>query len=103
MYLQTPTPGYIAAPQYINSSQVLVAGQYNVDTSAGPLSLTMPQAPPQGTAMVLVDAVNTFGTNYATLLVTGGDTIENSAANFALDMNGAAVTLLYKSTNWSIQ
>ncbi|MHB8354772.1 MAG: hypothetical protein ACYDCF_10125, partial [Burkholderiales bacterium] len=102
VFFQTIIPGSSPAPQYVNSSQTVVSGQYTVDTSAAVVTLTLPAAPAIGSPIVLFDAEDTWATNNAILVPGGTDTINGSTANFTLDVSGAEVLLVYKSGNWSI-
>ncbi len=104
VFYQTAIPGASPAPQYISTSQSISSGQYLVDTSGGPVSLTLPASPALGYAIRLIDAADTFSTNPMTLVSGGGgNTIYGSTANFVCDLSGADLTVFYKSGNWSIQ
>lgn len=100
---QTAIPGASPAPQYINSTQSITSGQYIVDSSAGPISLTIPASPTLGTSIRLIDALNTWWQNPVTLIPGGGNTVMGNSGNFILDVQGADILIIYKSTDWSIQ
>ncbi len=103
VFYQTAIPGSSPAPQYISTSQSIVGGQYAVDTSAAPLSLTLPASPAMGTSIVLMDAEDTWAVNNVTLVAGGTNTINGSLSAFSLDVLGAQVLLVYKSGNWGIE
>jgi len=101
---QTAIPGSSPAAQYISTSQSISSGQYNVDTSAGPVQLVLPASPPVGTPVVFNDPFLTWPS--ANVLLTpggGGNTINGSLTSFALDVSARDVALIYKNGNWSFQ
>jgi len=101
---QTAVPGASPAAQYINSSQSISSGQYNVDTSAGVVQLVLPASPPAGTPVVFNDPFSTWPAfNVILIPGGGGNTINGSTAPFALDMSERDVAIIYKNGNWSFQ
>jgi hypothetical protein len=100
---QTAIPGSSPAPEYVAVSRSIPAGQFNVDTSTGPVSLTLPATPSTGTAVRLVDPFFTWAQNNAVLTPSGTDTIDGAAGPFPLDVAGADVLFIFKNGNWSIE
>jgi hypothetical protein len=101
---QTAVPGASPAAQYINFTQSISSGQYNVDTSLGVVQLTLPASPPQGTPIVFNDAFGTWpSANVILIPGGGGNTINGSPAPFALDVTQRDVSIIYKNGNWSFQ
>lgn len=99
VFYQTAIPGASPAPQYVNSSQSVSSGQYNVDTTAAPITLTLPASPPNGTPIVMFDPFLTWGLNSVTLTPGGGDTVQG-LSSFVLDVSVDRAGIVYKSGNW---
>lgn len=100
---QTAIPGASPAPQYVNLTRTIPSGQFAVDSTAGPLILTLPASPATGTSVRIIDAFGTFWTNNVTLAHGAGDKIEGSTANLVLDVPSVDLLLVFKNGNWSIQ
>jgi hypothetical protein len=67
---------------------------YFVDTTSGAITVTLPASPSAGDVVAVSDYANIFATNNLTL-DRNGSNIGGVAANSALVVNGAAVTLVY--------
>lgn len=100
---QTVAPAASPAPQYLITSQTVSSGQYNVDTSAGPVTLTLPANPGAGTTVRLIDPLGTWGQQPVTLTPGGTNTIDGASGNFGLDVSFLDVMLIFKSGNWSFE
>lgn len=100
---QTAIPGSSPAPEYVAVSRSIPPGQFNVDTSTGPVSLTLPATPSTGTAVRLIDPFYTWAQNNAILVPSGTDTIDGATGSFPLDVAGADVLFIFKNGNWSIE
>lgn len=88
---------------YKNSTFTLSANSsYLIDTSAGGFTGTLPTAPTSGTYVTIIDATNNWVKNNFTLSPGGSDTISGSASSLICNLSGYEITLLYKSSNWSI-
>ena len=98
-----PAPKLTAAQAtYINASSSLNPGVYEIDTSAGPVTITLEVTPTLGDNYEFKDAYGTFAANNL-ILNPNGKTIQGSASNFNIDVNGLDFALEYKSGNWSLQ
>lgn len=90
---------------YLNasSSVPLTAGAYDVDTTAGPLTLTLP--PPSatfvGSSITITDLAGTWGTNPLTL-ARNGATILGSAADLVCDVPGETFKIWFNGSDWRL-
>ena len=102
--LQDGGPAFTSlAPLYINSSQVVGPGIYLVDTSAGPITLTLPLVPFLGENMEFIDAAGTWATNNLTV-AHNGHTIMGSAADLICNLGGEVFRLWFNASNdWRIE
>ena len=88
---------------YIDHTQAIsTPGGYLVDTSAGPLTVTIEGSPALGDNYTFMDALDTWNINNFTIN-PNGNSIMGGAANFSCDVAGMTVTFLFKAGNWSIQ
>ena len=96
---------------YINGATTLVAGiTYDVDSSSGGFTATMPASPPVGASVTLVDPFGAWGTNdganSVTLARNGSNFINASGVGVAEDFTlnsstaGLEITFIYTSTGW---
>ena len=91
------------APQPISANTTLIPGEFLVDSSAGPLTLTLPTTPTTGSSVRIIDAFSTFWTNNVTLVPGGSDSINGNTSNLVIDLSSVDLLLVYKSGDWSIQ
>ncbi len=70
------------------------------DTTAGAFTVTLPATPSVGFQVVIADGGD-WGTNNLTV-GRNGSTIEGVAEDLTLDIQGAAVTLIYDGTTWEV-
>lgn len=75
--------------------------RYLVDTSAGAVTLTLPATPANGDKIGIVDATGSFGT-YNCVINRNGKTIMGLAENLNIDVENAAIELLYFGGDWRI-
>lgn len=78
-----------------------------IDTSAGAFNISLPASPIDGDRIVLMDGnsgplANGWATNTPTLL-RNGSTIFGQADDYLLDVRGASVAVVYRSTTWEIE
>lgn len=70
------------------------------DTSGGTFTITLPATPSTGTSVQISDGSNWASTNLT--VGRNGSTIEGSASNLTLDVEGGAVELVYNGTTWKV-
>lgn len=78
-----------------------------LDTSGGAFNLSLPATPADGDRIVLMDAKNSpitggWGTNSPTVL-RNGSTIYGANDDYLLNVRGASVAFVYRSTTWEIE
>lgn len=100
--LFSSTPQGVYSPRMINSPQTLPAGTYEVDTTAGPISITLPAGIASGTTLEFSDPFGSWGTNPLTLL-RNGNTILGLASDLVWDVAGESFRIIYNGTDWKIQ
>lgn len=86
---------------YVAASQSLPPGFYLVDTSLGPITITLENPPLLGDNYTFQDKANSFAQNNL-ILNANGLTIMGSASNFLCDVSGLMCTLSEQSGNWSL-
>ena len=74
------------------------------DSVAGPIHITMPASPTDGTVIGIVDINNIAGTNNLIIYPSVGKTIERDLTSYILDISSAYVTFIYNSAtaNWQL-
>lgn len=78
-----------------NSPYTTVAGaQILANTTANPITITLPASPSTGDEVTVIDARGTFGSNNLTF-DRNGSPINGAASNLVLSNNGQALTLVY--------
>ncbi|MES2048842.1 MAG: hypothetical protein V4447_10605 [Pseudomonadota bacterium] len=106
-YWVTQSPvSKLAASQFAylnisNAGQTVPPGQYYVDSSGGPFSLSLEIGPVIGDNYSFKDFAQTWSANPVTLN-GNGSTIQN-AATWNLDTSGWQIDIIYSSGNWSQQ
>ena len=98
--------------EHITTNQQLVCGlRYLIDSSAGPLSLTMPYeqagvVPHVGDMIEVVDMKTTWALNNVTLTASGTqkflDIFGSTDTTFILDVAGLYAQFVWDGTNWRI-
>lgn len=75
--------------------------RYLVDTSAGAVTLTLPDMPSNGDKIGIVDATGSFGTHNC-VINRNGKTIMGLAENLNIDIENAAIELIYFGGDWRV-
>jgi hypothetical protein len=91
-------------PFYVNANHVIE--KHNalllVNTTSGPINVTLPMYPHMGEEIKVVDVAGTFATNNCVLL-RNGRTIQNQSRDLTCDVDYLVTTLTYDGIdNWSV-
>lgn len=71
------------------------------NTNGGAFTVTLPASPSVGDQVVIADSGNAFGTNNC-IAGRNGSTIEGTAADLNLNINGVSVQFVYSGSTWEI-
>jgi hypothetical protein len=72
-----------------------------VDTSAGPVTVTLPASPSTDDIVEFIDRENTFNTHNLTIL-RNGSTIEDATEDLAADISSTNFYLQYDGSTWQV-
>lgn len=89
------------SPRYVTASTTLGAGTYQVDTTAGPVSITLPAGIAAGATLEFSDPFGTWGANPLTLL-RNGNTILGLASDLVCDVSGETFRIIYNGSDWRL-
>lgn len=89
------------AVQYVAASQGVNKGSYLVNTSAGPITLTLPLGPNLGDSLEFVDVAGTWSPNNLTIN-RNGQTIMGVADNLVCNVPGETFRLWFNGTTWRL-
>jgi len=97
----TPAPGgvsYVAktANFTVSNLQGVLA-----NTNGGAFTVTLPASPTLGDQVIIADAGGVFGTNNC-IAGRNGSTIEGTAADLNLNINGVSVQFVYSGSTWEV-
>jgi hypothetical protein len=84
---------------YVNSSITCVSQYYNVNTTAGGFTLTLPAFPATGTTVTFMDSDGMWGTNNWTL-AGNGNTIMGYTSPFTINVSDQQFTVWYNGSEW---
>lgn len=90
------------AVQYVAASQGVNKGAYLVNTSAGPIILTLPLTPNLGDSLEFIDAAGTWSPNNLTIN-RNGQTIMGVADNLVCNVVGEAFRIWFDNTTWRFE
>lgn len=96
--------GTSTPPVFVSSSgNVTTGNSYIVDTSLGPISLTLPLGPSLGDRISFYDAQSTWATNNLTV-VRSGQLIDANAGNLIANLSNAHMQLVFNggAQGWSV-
>ena len=86
--------------EYDSDFTAVSAGRYAINTTGGPVTVTLPASPTTGDYVRLIDISN--WTNNSVTLNRNGSTIESTADNFELDIGQSIIELIYINSTWQV-
>jgi len=94
---EAATPGNPPFTEITSNTVLQSGGQYLVNTTSGPITVTLPVTANIGEEIVIVDGTGTAAANNITV-ARNGNKIQGLAENLVIDSNRAAFTLIYYNT-----
>ena len=86
--------------EYDSDFTAVSAGRYAINTTGGPVTVTLPASPTTGDYVRLIDISN--WTDNSVTLNRNGSTIESTADNFELDIGQSIIELIYINSTWQV-
>jgi hypothetical protein len=86
--------------EYDSDFTAVSAGRYAINTTGGPVTVTLPSSPTTGDYVRLIDISN--WTDNSVTLNRNGSTIESTADNFELDIGQSIIELIYINSTWQV-
>ena len=84
----------------VTTSQTLLAGErIFANSTAAAFTLTLPSAPNDGDTIQIIDVAGTFALNSVTV-ARNGLKIQNLAEDLVLNLNNAAITMVYSGATF---
>jgi hypothetical protein len=81
------------------NTQAVAGGIYWCNTTAGPITLTLPPSPATGDSLEIYDIANTFDTSTLTV-ARNGQLIMGTAEDLTVTTEGAAFTMIYYNVTY---
>jgi len=81
------------------NTTVSAGAQIGVDTTLGPVTITLPATPSAGDVVTIVDSHHQWGSNNC-IINPNGATIDGSGTNLTLNQGGQQLSLMYNGTEW---
>jgi len=81
------------------SSNVLVNERVFADATSAAFTLTLPASPTVGDTIQVIDVAGICGTNNITI-ARNGQKIQNLAEDLILNLNNAAITMIYSGSTY---
>ena len=94
---EAATPGNPPFTEVSTATTLQAGGQYLVNSSSAPVTVTLPASSSIGEEIVIVDGTGTAATNNITV-ARNGNKIQGLSENLVIDSNRAAFTLIYYNT-----
>jgi hypothetical protein len=76
-----------------------VGTQLGVNTTASPITITLPAAPSAGDVVSLVDSHHQWGSNTCTV-ARNGNTIDGATSDLTLNQTAQQISLMYNGAGW---
>jgi hypothetical protein len=84
----------------LTANATLVAGErIFANSTSGAFTLTLPSTPADGATIQIIDVAGTFRTNNVTV-ARAGEKIQNLTEDLVLNLNNAAITLIYSGSTF---
>jgi hypothetical protein len=84
----------------LTANATLVAGErIFANSTAAAFTLTLPSTPADGATIQIIDVAGTFRTNNVTV-ARAGEKIQNLTEDLVLNLNNAAITLIYSGSTF---
>lgn len=95
------TPQGTYSPRFLGTSQVLGAGTYAIDTSAGSITISLLSGVAAGTTLEFSDVSGSWARN-PLIVSPNGSTIQGLAENLVCDVSGETFKIWYNGSDWRL-